>query len=84
MTALDFSTTLGNAWFPAPTFTASGCASSGRELSQFFDIKTMGGVVTKSVMLKARNGRAELLSDYLKNHFPLPHVAFQLLTPPAV
>jgi len=39
MTALDFSTTLGNAWFPAPTFTASGCASSGRELSQFFDIK---------------------------------------------
>jgi len=58
MTALDFSTTLGNAWFPAPTFTASGCASSGRELSQFFDIKAMGGVVTKSVMLKARNGRA--------------------------
>ena len=58
MTALDFSTVLGNAWFPAPIFTASGCASSGRELSQFFDISTMGGVVTKSVMLKARNGRA--------------------------
>ena len=29
-------------------------------------------------------GRAELLSDYLRNRFPLPHAAFQLLTPPAV
>ena len=28
-------------------------------------------------------GRAELLSDYLRNRFPLPHAAFQLLTPPA-
>lgn len=57
MTALDFSTTIGNAWFPAPTFTASGCASSGRELAQFFELKDMGGVVTKSVMMKARAGR---------------------------
>ena len=57
MTQLDFSTTLGNAWFPSPTFTASGCASSGRELAQFFDLATIGGVVTKSVMSKARSGR---------------------------
>lgn len=57
MTALDFSTTIGNAWFPAPTFTASGCASSGRELAQFFPLRDMGGVVTKSVMSKARPGR---------------------------
>jgi dihydroorotate dehydrogenase (NAD+) catalytic subunit len=57
MTTLDFSTTLGNAWFPAPTFTASGCASSGREIAQFFDLKDMGAVVTKSVMMKARTGR---------------------------
>ncbi len=57
MTQLDFSTTLGNAWFPTPTFTASGCASSGRELAQFFDLATIGGVVTKSVMSKARSGR---------------------------
>ena len=57
MTALDFSTTIGNAWFPAPTFTASGCASSGRELAQFFPLKDMGGVVTKSVMSKPRPGR---------------------------
>jgi len=58
MTALDFSTTLGNAWFPAPTFTASGCASSGRELAQFIDLSAIGGVVTKSIMNKARSGRA--------------------------
>ena len=58
MTSLDFSTTIGNAWFPAPTFTASGCASSGRELAQFFPLREMGGVVTKSVMSKVRAGRA--------------------------
>jgi len=57
MSALDFSTTLGNAWFPAPTFTASGCASSGRELAQFIDLSSIGGVVTKSIMNKARSGR---------------------------
>lgn len=53
----DFSTTLGNAWFPSPLFTASGCASSGRELAQFFPLSSIGAVVTKSVMLKARLGR---------------------------
>jgi len=57
MSSLDFSTTIGNTWFPTPTFTASGCASSGRELAQFFPLREMGGVVTKSVMSKARNGR---------------------------
>ena len=55
--SLDFSTHLGNAWFPAPIFTASGCASSGKELSQFFDLREIGAVVTKSVMNKARHGR---------------------------
>lgn len=57
MTTIDFSTTLGNAWFPSPVFTASGCASSGRELAQFFPLRDIGGVVTKSVMSKARHGR---------------------------
>ena len=55
--SFDFSTTLSNAWFPTPIFTASGCASSGRELSQFFPLKNIGAVVTKSVVLKARHGR---------------------------
>ena len=53
----DFSTTLGGAWFPAPIFTASGCASSGKELSQFFPLREIGAVVTKSIMLKPRAGR---------------------------
>lgn len=54
---VDMSTTLGNAWFPSPIFTASGCASSGRELAQFFPLKEIGAVVTKSVMTKPRHGR---------------------------
>ena len=57
MSAVDLSTTLGNAWFPAPIFTASGCASSGKELAQFFPLKDIGAVVTKSVMTKPRHGR---------------------------
>ena len=57
MTSVDFSTTIANAWFPSPIFTASGCASSGRELAQFFPLHDIGGVVTKSVMNKARTGR---------------------------
>jgi len=54
---VDLSTTLGNAWFPTPIFTASGCASSGKELAQFFPLNQIGAVVTKSVMSKPRHGR---------------------------
>jgi len=54
---VDMSTTLGNAWFPTPIFTASGCASSGKELSQFFALKDVGAIITKSVMAKPRHGR---------------------------
>ena len=54
---VDMSTTLGNAWFPSPIFTASGCASSGKELAQFFPLNSIGAVVTKSVMTKPRHGR---------------------------
>lgn len=54
---VDMSTTLGNAWFPAPIFTASGCASSGKELAQFFPLNEIGAVVTKSIMSKPRHGR---------------------------
>jgi dihydroorotate dehydrogenase (NAD+) catalytic subunit len=57
MSNLDFSTTLGSAWFPTPIFTASGCASSGKELAQFFDLRDMGAIVTKSIMTKPRAGR---------------------------
>lgn len=54
---IDLCTTFSNAWFPSPLFTASGCASSGKELAQFIDLREIGAVVTKSVMSKARHGR---------------------------
>ena len=54
----NYQTTLGQAEFDNPIFTASGCAGSGKELSQFFDLNQLGAVVTKSIMLKARSGRA--------------------------
>jgi dihydroorotate dehydrogenase (NAD+) catalytic subunit len=52
------STTLAGVTFPNPVFTASGCAAAGRELDQFFDVAALGGVVTKSIMMNARSGRA--------------------------
>ncbi|MBA3420265.1 MAG: dihydroorotate dehydrogenase [Geodermatophilaceae bacterium] len=45
--------TLGN-----PVLTASGCAAAGRELAPFLDPAHLGAVVTKSVMLRPRSGRA--------------------------
>lgn len=54
---IDMTTALGNLHLVKPVLTASGCASSGRELDQFFDITMIGGVVTKSVMLLPRAGR---------------------------
>ena len=61
MTALtvDMSTRLGpRLTLPNPVLTASGCAAAGRELHQFFDISELGAVVTKSIQLRARSGRA--------------------------
>jgi dihydroorotate dehydrogenase (NAD+) catalytic subunit len=52
------STKLGRLDFSSPVFTASGCAAAGKELDQFIDITTIGAVVTKSVMLNPRSGRA--------------------------
>ncbi len=58
MSALDFSTKIGSKRFNNPIFTASGCASSGQELAQFFPLTELGAVVTKSIMTKPRIGRA--------------------------
>lgn len=55
---VDMSTSLGVLELQAPVLTASGCAAAGRELDQFFDITRLGGIVTKSVMLRPRSGRA--------------------------
>jgi dihydroorotate dehydrogenase (NAD+) catalytic subunit len=56
-TAFDFRTKFGSRTFPSPIFTASGCASSGKELAQFFSLDELGAVVTKSIALKPRSGR---------------------------
>ena len=58
MSTLDFSTKIGSKRFSNPIFTASGCASSGQELSQFFPLSELGAIVTKSIMTKPRIGRA--------------------------
>jgi len=54
----DYATNLGSANFANPIFTASGCAGSGKELSQFFNLNELGALVTKSIMVKPRSGRA--------------------------
>jgi dihydroorotate dehydrogenase (NAD+) catalytic subunit len=53
----DLRTRLGHVELPNPVLTASGCAGSGRELAQFFDVSKIGAVVTKSVQLAPRAGR---------------------------
>jgi dihydroorotate dehydrogenase (NAD+) catalytic subunit len=55
---IDMSTTMAGLTFPNPVFTASGCAAAGQELDQFFDVSSLGGIVTKSIMLAPRSGRA--------------------------
>ena len=55
---IDMSTTLGRFELPNPVLTASGCAAAGHELAQFFDVSLLGGIVTKSIMLRPRSGRA--------------------------
>ena len=54
----SYATTLGSASLPNPILTASGCAGSGKELSQVFPLTQLGAIVTKSIMIKARSGRA--------------------------
>jgi dihydroorotate dehydrogenase (NAD+) catalytic subunit len=52
------STDLAGIALPSPLLTASGCAAAGKELDAFMDITQIGAVVTKSIMLKPRAGRA--------------------------
>ncbi len=55
----DLTTRLGPMLtLPNPVLTASGCSAAGRELHQFFDVAELGAVVTKSIQLRARSGRA--------------------------
>jgi dihydroorotate dehydrogenase (NAD+) catalytic subunit len=54
---VDLSTVLADAHLENPVMTASGCAAAGRELHQFFDVASIGAVVTKSIMRDPRSGR---------------------------
>jgi dihydroorotate dehydrogenase (NAD+) catalytic subunit len=56
--SVDLRTKLGHVELPNPVLTASGCAGAGRELAKFNDVAQLGAVVTKSVMLGPRSGRA--------------------------
>jgi dihydroorotate dehydrogenase (NAD+) catalytic subunit len=53
----DLATRVGDLALPTPVMTASGCAAAGRELSTFIDLRSIGGVVTKSIMVRPRAGR---------------------------
>jgi dihydroorotate dehydrogenase (NAD+) catalytic subunit len=55
---VDMTTSLGGLVVPDPVFTASGCAAAGQELASYNDLTAIGGVVTKSIQLRARSGRA--------------------------
>jgi hypothetical protein len=54
---VDLSTVLADAHLINPVMTASGCAAAGRELEQFFPVRELGAVVTKSIMRDPRSGR---------------------------
>ncbi len=55
---VDMTATLSTFEMPSPILTASGCAAAGRELDQFFDVTRLGAMVTKSIMMEPRSGRA--------------------------
>lgn len=56
--SFSFATNLAGSQLPNPVLTASGCAGSGKELSQFFPLTELGAIVTKSIMINPRSGRA--------------------------
>jgi dihydroorotate dehydrogenase (NAD+) catalytic subunit len=55
---VDLGTRIAGLRLPNPVMTASGCAAAGRELGQFLDVAYLGAVVTKSIFLSPRAGRA--------------------------
>ncbi|MFI0416942.1 dihydroorotate dehydrogenase [Spongiactinospora sp. 9N601] len=55
--SVDMRTYLAHVELANPITTAAGCASSGRELSQFFDLNRIGALVTRSITMAPRAGR---------------------------
>ncbi|CAB4933474.1 unannotated protein [freshwater metagenome] len=56
--SVDMQASVGGVPLVSPVLTASGCSAFGRELDPFFDLTSIGAVVTKSVQLRPRSGRA--------------------------
>jgi dihydroorotate dehydrogenase (NAD+) catalytic subunit len=55
--SVDMRTFLGHVELANPITTAAGCASSGRELAQFFDLHRLGALTTRSITMAPRAGR---------------------------
>ncbi|TMK52972.1 MAG: dihydroorotate dehydrogenase [Actinobacteria bacterium] len=53
---VDLSITLGGARLANPIVTASGCFGSGKEMSRFVDLRSLGAVVCKTVTPEPRLG----------------------------
>jgi dihydroorotate dehydrogenase (NAD+) catalytic subunit len=54
---VDMRTYLGHVELINPITTAAGCAASGSELSQFFDLGRIGALTTRSITMAPRAGR---------------------------
>ena len=52
----DLSVTLGSLTLPNPLIAASGCFGYGVEYEQVVDLSTLGGVVSKGLFMKERQG----------------------------
>jgi dihydroorotate dehydrogenase (NAD+) catalytic subunit len=55
--SVDMRTYLAHVELANPITTAAGCAGSGRELAQFFDLNRLGALVTRSITMAPRSGR---------------------------
>jgi dihydroorotate dehydrogenase (NAD+) catalytic subunit len=54
--SVDMRSRLGHVELPNPVVAAAGCAGTGRELAQFFDVARIGALTTKSIMTEPRTG----------------------------
>ena len=55
---VDLSVTVGPLKLKNPVMVASGTASYGEELDQFFPVEKLGALITKSLTLKPKEGNA--------------------------
>ena len=56
MSEVDLSVSIGNLKLKNPVLLASGTVGYGNEISEFTDLSRLGGIVTKSLSLKPRQG----------------------------